>query len=156
MRNTYHKIPMVALKENSPGEGKSTREGGMKKGEHTGDNGGHRSGPMSNGNASMIRDLTGCGDILQHMTHTAILEDGRVLRWWGAGAVSFVHRLDVMVRGRPGSRGENAHCFQSGTPGRRSCVAVQIERTVTHHVPWWNWPTSPTSTHPQSSPTLIL
>jgi len=73
-----------------------------------------------------------------------------------AGTASRGHRLGVMVCGRQGSCWDNPHCFQSGTPGRRPCVARQISRILTYQMPFWNSPTCPTSTQPQSSPTLIL
>ena len=52
------------------------------------------------------------------------------------------------------------HRRQSGTSARSRCrapcVARQISRTRTYQMPFWNCPTWPTSTQPQSSPTLIL
>src|SRR4030095_1509149 len=49
---------------------------------------------------------------------------------------------------------------QSGTSARSRCrapwVARQISRTRTYQMPLLNCPTWPTSTQPQSSPTLIL
>jgi hypothetical protein len=55
---------------------------------------------------------------------------------------------------RSGSRGTISPLLES--EGRSRCVACHTSRTLTYHVPFWNWPTCPTSTQPQSSPTLIL